>query len=345
MTGGRMPVSLASSLAVHAAAIGLWLLMARQAARQRPMVVGNVDLIIPLRAPSALPQAPAAQPAVSTLAFLKMALPAVPRLVLPKAVEALPRPRLLEPSQAPRLRDRALPLPRMALDLNSRARAPKLIGAAEPLPSRHVQALAAPPKLEEVGRRRAPEFSAPLALEPRRENAQALKGGLDQELEARRRAPAQERPLREAAPPPASALRRALSAVLAERRLSLGPAAAPEAVLRQGVESPAIRPRRADASLRLGAGKKKGVELEGPVADRKVAVYDIPKFPQWAKDEGVLDVSVAIRFWVDELGEVLPDMRVERSSGYGRLDLLAMRSLKRWRFVPAAARRQWGVIT
>jgi TonB family protein len=41
-------------------------------------------------------------------------------------------------------------------------------------------------------------------------------------------------------------------------------------------------------------------------------------------------------------------MRVERTSGYGRLDRLAMDHLKKWRFDPLRLddpRTEWGVIT
>jgi len=56
---------------------------------------------------------------------------------------------------------------------------------------------------------------------------------------------------------------------------------------------------------------------------------------------------VAIRFYVSKEGVVSgDDMRVESTSGSGRLDRLAMESLKNWKFVPIAAeQRQWGVIT
>jgi len=40
------------------------------------------------------------------------------------------------------------------------------------------------------------------------------------------------------------------------------------------------------------------------------------------------------------------DMRVERTSGYGRLDRLCMDSLRNWTFAPApGSGAQWGVIT
>ena len=93
--------------------------------------------------------------------------------------------------------------------------------------------------------------------------------------------------------------------------------------------------------------QKKGVEIEGPLADRKVLHYEVPEFPDWARKQGVIEASVAIRFWVNKEGSVLGDtLRVEHTSGYGRLDRLTMDSLKKWKFLPLMSdERQWGVIT
>ena len=94
------------------------------------------------------------------------------------------------------------------------------------------------------------------------------------------------------------------------------------------------------------AEKKKGVEIEGPLADRKVISFEIPKFPEWARAQGILEAAVSIRFWVSRQGDVLPNLRIEHASGYGRLDRLAMESLQSWKFAPLLFdERQWGVIT
>jgi TonB family protein len=92
--------------------------------------------------------------------------------------------------------------------------------------------------------------------------------------------------------------------------------------------------------------QKKGVEIEGPLADRKISAYSVPPFPDWARSQGILEASVGIRFTVDEDGIVMSGMRVVNTSGYGRLDKLAMESLKSWRFASQpGAGVQWGVIT
>ncbi len=88
------------------------------------------------------------------------------------------------------------------------------------------------------------------------------------------------------------------------------------------------------------------MQIEGPLADRKIASYVVPTFPNWARDQGILEADVGIRFTVDEDGNVMPGMRIENSSGYGRLDKLAMEALKNWSFAPKpGAGVQWGVIT
>jgi TonB family protein len=89
------------------------------------------------------------------------------------------------------------------------------------------------------------------------------------------------------------------------------------------------------------------VEIEGPLSKRKVLKYYVPEFPAWAGDLGLLEASVAIKFYVDNSGRVLDDTSVEKTSGYGALDRLAAGAIKRWRFEPlsGAASRQWGIIT
>jgi TonB family protein len=107
-------------------------------------------------------------------------------------------------------------------------------------------------------------------------------------------------------------------------------------------EAPRLERRQAQAA----AAQRKGVEIEGPLSGRKVVAYSVPPFPDWASRQGIMEAEVAIRFTVDAEGAVMPGMSVERTSGYGRLDRLAMDSLRSWRFAPAPGTgAQWGVIT
>jgi TonB family protein len=152
--------------------------------------------------------------------------------------------------------------------------------------------------------------------------------------------------LQEAAPaaaanPPA----RGLAALLPESSLDMGRAPVQPARMAK-VAAAAPEPVRRVAQAAADAGARKGVEIEGPLANRKIVAYSVPAFPDWARQQGILEAAVAIHFTVDAGGLVMPGMRVERTSGYGRLDKLAMESLKSWRFAPMpGSGAQWGVIT
>ena len=93
--------------------------------------------------------------------------------------------------------------------------------------------------------------------------------------------------------------------------------------------------------------ESKSAQIVGPLSQRKILKSYIPGFPEWAKEQGVLEATVSIRFYVSGDGRVLADMQVERSSGYGALDRSAMETLKKWVFAPSGtgSEREWGVIT
>ena len=122
------------------------------------------------------------------------------------------------------------------------------------------------------------------------------------------------------------------------------PQAAPAVPRLAKIDStPKIVRRQVEASI---SESKKGVEISGPLADRRVTASDIPPFPSWAHGQGILEATVSNRFTVNAEGAVTAGMRVERTSGYGRLDKLAMESLRNWRFESIAGSGvQWGVIT
>jgi len=40
--------------------------------------------------------------------------------------------------------------------------------------------------------------------------------------------------------------------------------------------------------------KKKAVEIEGPLADRRVVSFEVPEFPAWAKAQGLLDADAGV---------------------------------------------------
>ena len=201
------------------------------------------------------------------------------------------------------------------------------------------------PRLEDVGRKRVHNLPEALALEDsRREAVAAGIPAMSMKAPSRREALAAVSALKEAAPTESAAERRGLGSLLPERPLlaEARPQAAPRLA---AVSEAAPKPQRRQTE-QAQAVQKKGIDIEGPLADRKIKSYSVPTFPAWAKAQGILEADVAIRFTVDEDGNVMPGMRVTSTSGYGRIDKLAMDTLSRWIFASKpGAGVQWGVIT
>ena len=343
----RLPTSVARSLGLHAGVLAAFLLTLRASPRQTRQVVEGVDLLI-----STPKAARGPKPPLSTMDFLKLALPTAPHAAAPAQLSLTLPQRKTTLSLEPKLQDatrRAARLKMEALDLSRRPQADMAKVEAKLESRRRAEAtLAALPPLAEVGRRRVKNLPQALALEDERREAVALQGlpAVEARPPTRREALAASAALQDAAPPTGSAARRGLSSLLPDRPLALDGGPRPAgAAPRVAVDAPAPerRPVRQQAAAEP---PKKGVEIEGPLADRKVAAYEVPAFPDWAKSQGILEADVSIRFTVDEAGSVTPGMRVRTSSGYGRLDRLALDALKNWRFVPKpGAGVQWGVIT
>ena len=186
-----------------------------------------------------------------------------------------------------------------------------------------------------------------LALEDRRREATAIVGGA---LDAP--APTSRRQVMAAAAVLAEPERQPAARAEARSGLSFLPE---QVELRpRGGAAMAARVEKIDAAPKLARRQvaaatdapKKGIDIEGPLANRKVTNSVIPVFPEWARQQGLMEAEVAIRFTVDAEGNVMSGMRVERTSGYGRLDRLVMESLRSWTFAPApGSGAQWGVIT
>jgi|GEM_PF-3206929 len=94
--------------------------------------------------------------------------------------------------------------------------------------------------------------------------------------------------------------------------------------------------------------KKAPVEIRGPIEKRKVLQSYVPKYPDWAKKQGI-EADVSLRFFVNPQGSVLPDISLVITSGYGEIDQLCVDTLKKWVFAPLGPDEpqitQWGVIT
>lgn len=346
-----LPVSVLTSLALHAGALGFYLHLSQMGRTRATRTIGNVDLLIQVRKPAAIPRpAEKAPTPPSTWNFLKMALPAVPKIELKRLEVKVPEAsrKLLDaqPKLEEKLRKDMGPKLE-TLDLSQKR--VEMAKIEERVESRKAAALAALPRLEEVGMRRVRNLPQALALEEKRQEAAALQTleKLTPDLDHRRLSPAAEL-LKEAAPDERSALSRRIASMLPadsqrlDLRAEIRPA--PESIRKklESVVAPPLERREAEVQQE----RKKGVEIEGPLADRKVASFELPEFPAWAREQGILEAAVAIRFYVSPEGEVLPSLRVERTSGYGRLDRLALESLKKWKFVPLTVQeRQWGIIT
>lgn len=347
METGRLPATVTVSMALHAGLFLAWLQLGVSAKKEAARVIGDVDLMIQVKRAVPLAQT---QPKLSTFDFLKMALP-TPKIAPQQLSVKLPDARKALDVQ-PKLEERAKKNlgPKLeALDLGQRL--PKAAALQAKMETRRaaVQSLAELPRLEEVGRRRVVNLPQALALEEKRREAlqmQRMDALSTQASPGRRMAAAQALEVLKEAEPKAG-LPGSLSAALPQApALEMGPAlrAAPESIAKK--LGPSIAPAAPRREAQALEGKKKGVEIEGPLASRAVASAAVPEFPDWARRQGVLEAAVSIRFWVAPDGSVLPNMSVEHTSGYGRLDRLALESLKQWKFAPIAAQeRQWGVIT
>ena len=347
----RLPASVVGSLGLHMAAMGAYFYIFWSTPKSEMKTISNVDLMIqaPKASQTPLPRARTA-PAVKLTPwnFMKMALPAVPHSRLQTMQVKIPEtPKALMP-EMPKLQEQnhLKALPKMeALEPSRQHEAgPMAMNAIEPAQQHHIQALAAMPALEEVGRHQVANLPQAMALEEQRRQAVSLAGlgAVGETATERRNIAPQAAPLEEGVPSAAgSHAPSALESFLPDSN-SLGPSrqmAAPQSLQNFVPES---KPKHEVSALE----EKKGIEIEGPLAHRKVVSYFAPEFPQWAKDQRILEAEVLIKFWVSSDGEVLPDMYIERTSGYERLDHLAMDSLKKWKFSSLAGdEKQWGIIT
>lgn len=136
------------------------------------------------------------------------------------------------------------------------------------------------------------------------------------------------------------------------------PSAGPPAALQRN-ERPAGAPVAAVAVVTPPAGKAgpsapatstatrnlAGAQLVGPVADRPLISYEVPRYPDWAKRDGV-EGSVTLHFFVLPDGRVKENILVERTSGFSDFDTGAVEALRQWKFqsLPGSG-EQWGRIT
>jgi TonB family protein len=348
-SSAKLPTTVVISLGLHGGALVAFGLMMHATPKERAQVVSGVILLS--EAPKPRPGVAAPKPPpLSTFDFLKLALPTAPHTAAPAQLSIKLQEHKIALAAAPKLEDRAQKaLPKLqALDLGEHPTEAAKLDVKIENRRQAAQTLAALPRLEDVGRKRIKNLPQALVLEDQRREAVAQAGLPDVALKpsSRHQAMAAAAALQEAAPPERAAEKK-FASLLPDRPLLME--AHPQPAMAAKLEKIAAAPpklERRSAAVADASKTAKGVEIEGPLADRRIAAYSVPTFPAWARDQGILEADVGIRFTVDEDGNVMPGMRVEHSSGYGRLDKLAMESLKNWTFAPKpGAGVQWGVIT
>ncbi|MBI4056380.1 MAG: TonB family protein [Elusimicrobia bacterium] len=340
-------VSLGMSVGLHIGLFGFYIYTITMGPKTATKIISNVDLLIPspahkeMTVPAARPQPP------STWNFLKMALPQLPtvremQVKIPEVQRQVKMPELLQ-EKSGRL-DSKMDM-QMALSKKSMALAE---AAAKDMTHRSNVPMAASLQLEEVGAHRVPTLPSDLTME--NSNLPAFKPNSIQEVKSfvaqQRTRPVETAPLQEASgsvPSSRSGLGK-IADMLSAPSLQLQGQQQPSGFVRPKVEPafPTLPQKRATLDVTV---KSKPVEIAGPLSHRKVLKAHVPPFPRWARDRGILEAAVSIRFFVSRDGRVLPNMTVERGSGYGTLDRLAMDALKNWVFAPADSDREWGVIT
>ncbi|MBI4386050.1 MAG: TonB family protein [Elusimicrobia bacterium] len=345
----RKPIStmLGLSVALHVGGVATWLYLHRISQQAPSRVISDVEIIVRAPAPRVAALKAPAKP--STWNFLKLALPSVPKTQAPlevKAPEELKRKLIDLPKRLDESKSRmAKQLETLDLD---RRRANLAAMAAAPLQARTARALAEPPKLEEVGRRRASKEILEMAqVAEERRGRLAVVQELSTAVDSRQARASAAQPLaleQEVAAPSRKGMLDKMAGLLAGDTPLREPQAGPALPRKlEPVQLPDLPVQRSAALTE----KRKAVEIEGPLSKRKVTAYELPQFPAWLAVRGVAEAEVRIRFLVNPGGEVLPSMRVEQTSGFGALDRLAMESLKRWRFegLAGATGNQWGIIT
>lgn len=82
----------------------------------------------------------------------------------------------------------------------------------------------------------------------------------------------------------------------------------------------------------------------GPVAKRNF-YWQPPKVPQWVEEKGIF-LTGELKFWVFSDGSVDPNIQVEKTSGYPKVDKLFSEALKRGRCSPTKEeKKEWGILS
>ena len=321
--------------------------------KTRNVVINNVDLL--LQDKTARIPKPAGN---KTLDFLKLALPKLPKIEIP--VARLPTIDIKAPEKAPK---KNFELPKLnervgrvqaqeRLDMDTAKRAATAMNANLDIKADHnAVALAPRIELEEVGMKKAPAMPENLKFD---ESAHSVTPQTMQELSIAvgraKQGSAQPQGLTERKGEVESVLSSRIAPAMPER-LAEAQGAPQEEDVTQGLRSKPVISVAGLSGLKGSSVKQaeepKKVEIEGPLSKRRVRKFYVPDFPSWARDRGLLEASVSVKFYVDTTGRVLDATSIEKTSGYGALDRLAVDAIKQWQFesLAGAPSRQWGIIT
>ena len=345
--------SVIASASFHALLAFLYIYFVLMGPETKTIVLSNVDLLVQEK--EAQVKAP---PKNKTLDFLKLALPAIPKIAAPEV------PRLAQIDiKTPDRRRPAMDLPKSLAERSGRVTAAQKLemdagrrvdggikdAGLDIKAERSAQAMAPRIELEEVGFKKAAlpqglkfEDAAGPAVRP--QNMQELNLAVDNA----RRAASAPQALSERQGGVVSA-RPAAVIASAPQRLTEARNAGVQVAARQQptISAQTLSLRRNESLRQADAPEPKRLEITGPLSKRKVLRYYAPSFPDWARDRGILEAAVSVKFFVDNSGRVLDNATVERTSGYGALDRLAMDAIKRWAFEPLSGpvSKQWGIIT
>ena len=348
---------MAGSVAFHGLLFFLYLNFILLRPETRKIVISNVDLIMQEKTARvrAVPERN------KTFNFLKLALPQIPRIAAPE----MPKIPAID-IKTPESRRKNFDLPQKLSEREGKLKAEEKLDMADSrraassikdaalamTPERGQAALSPKIELEEVGIKKAPKLPENLNFDEDSRNvvrprdmaelniaisrARALDSapralnGIDGAIIARREAVS-----------PISAVPARLAEVRQAKEASIGPSRA------LPVLSASALSLNRPGALKAEDAEKNKMELTGPLSRRKILKYYVPPFPAWARERGLLEAVVALKFYVDNSGRVLDSVTVESGSGYGALDKLAIEAVKQWAFEPldGPESKQWGVIT
>ena len=345
------------SLGFHIAFFGFYIFLVSHSNQTQKVVISDVDLLVPMRHKiKSMAQSPSPARPKTTWNFLKMALPEMPSSQ-PQSQAIAPAERRIQMPEPLQEKEGKLEsksqLNQIAVSQRSHALAE---ASAKGISVRQSRVpMDASLKIEEIGARRVPNLPADLTME--NSGLPAFKPKSLQEVKAFVAAQ-RSRPVSAGAPLEPEVHGTAgtgrsregrVSQLFSAPNLQLEGQSQGRGLSRSRIETlaqPEVRPRPKREILQT-ADQNKSAQIVGPLSQRKIIKSYIPSFPDWAKEQGVLEAFVSIRFYVSGDGRVLPDMVVERSSGYGALDRSAMETLKKWVFAPSGSgsEREWGIIT